>query len=81
MSYLERVRQILVDIEDAEALAGSATAEPRGQLSVLAPPAFAVHQLAKHLPQFRARYPRVTLELTVIRLRWTPSTTATTSAS
>ena len=63
--YLERVRNILSEVDDAEAVAGIATAEPRGRLSVLAPPGFAVHQLAKHLPRFRALYPRVTIELTV----------------
>jgi DNA-binding transcriptional LysR family regulator len=63
--YLERVRSILSEVDDAEAVAGLATAEPRGRLSVLAPPGFAVHQLAKHLPRFHALYPRVTLELTV----------------
>jgi len=63
--YLERVRSILSEVDDAEAVASMATAEPRGRLSVLAPPGFAVHQLAKHLPRFRALYPRVTLELTV----------------
>jgi DNA-binding transcriptional LysR family regulator len=63
--YLERVRNILSEVDDAEAVAGIATAEPRGRLSVLVPPGFAVHQLAKHLPRFRKLYPRVTLELTV----------------
>jgi DNA-binding transcriptional LysR family regulator len=63
--YLERVRNILGEVDDAEAVAGIATAEPRGRLSVLVPPGFAVHQLAKHLPRFRALYPRVTIELTV----------------
>lgn len=63
--YLERVRQILTEVEEAEALASAATSEPRGHLRVLAPPAFAVHQLAKHLPKFRNQYPRVTLELSV----------------
>ena len=63
--YLERVRQILTEVEEAEALASAATSEPRGHLRVLAPPAFAVHQIAKHLPRFRAQYPRVTLELSV----------------
>lgn len=61
--YLERVRQILTEVEEAEALASAATSEPRGHLRVLAPPAFAVHQIAKHLPRFRKLYPRVTLEL------------------
>ena len=63
--YLERVRQILTEVEEAEALASAATSEPRGHLRVLSPPAFAVHQLAKHLPKFRAKYPRVTIELSV----------------
>ena len=61
--YLERVKQILTEIDEAEALASAATSEPRGHVRVLVPPAFAVHQLAKHLPKFRAQYPRVTLEL------------------
>ncbi len=62
-NYLERVRQILAEVDEAEAQAGAATAEPRGHLRVLVPPAFAVHQLAKRLPEFRARYPLVTIEL------------------
>jgi DNA-binding transcriptional LysR family regulator len=63
--YLERVRSILGEVDDAEAVAGLATAEARGRLSVLLPPGFAVHQLAKHLPRFRALHPKVSLELTV----------------
>jgi len=63
--YLERVRSILGEVDDAEAVAGLATAEARGRLSVLLPPGFAVHQLAKHLPRFRTLHPKVSLELTV----------------
>jgi DNA-binding transcriptional LysR family regulator len=63
-AYLERVRHILIELEDAEALASASTVEARGTLRVLCPPAFAVHQLAKHLPAFRARHPKVTVELT-----------------
>jgi len=62
-AYLERARQILADVEEAEALASHASSEPRGHLRVLVPPSFAVHQLAKHLPRFRAQYPQVTVEL------------------
>ena len=62
-NYLERVRVILSEVEEAEAQASVSTSEPRGHLRVLAPPAFAVHQIAKHLPVFRARYPLVTIEL------------------
>jgi DNA-binding transcriptional LysR family regulator len=64
-AYLERVRHVLTEVEEAEALATASTAEPRGVLRVLCPPAFAVHQLAKHLKTFRSRYPRVSLELSV----------------
>jgi DNA-binding transcriptional LysR family regulator len=62
-AYLERARRILMEVEEAEALAASATAEPRGHLRVLLPPAIAVHQLAKHLARFHRQYPQVTLEL------------------
>lgn len=62
-AYLERARRILVEVDEAEALATSATTEPRGHLRVLVPPAFAVHQLAKHLPKFHKQYPQVTVEL------------------
>ena len=62
-AYLARARRILADLEDADALAGASTRQPRGSLRVLCPPAFAVHQLARHLPAFRARYPQLGLEL------------------
>ncbi len=63
-AYLERARRILADVEEAAALAASATQEVRGLLRVLCPPAIAVHQLAKHLPKFHREYPLVTLEIT-----------------
>ena len=63
--YLERVHHVLTEIEEAESLATDATAQPRGHLRVLCSPAFAVHQIAKHLPQFRAHYPQVSVELSV----------------
>jgi DNA-binding transcriptional LysR family regulator len=62
-SYLERARRILIDIEEASALAGESARQPRGTLRLLAPPAFAVHQIAKHLPLFHQRYPDLQIEL------------------
>jgi len=62
-TYLERARQILLDVEEAQALVGEATREPRGVVRLLTAPALAVHQLAKHLPKFHARYPKVVLEI------------------
>ena len=61
--YLDKVRAILVDLEESEALASEATKLPRGHLRLLCPPAVAVHQLAKHLPRFQAEFPQVTLEI------------------
>ncbi|WP_374675503.1 LysR family transcriptional regulator [Ideonella sp.] len=62
-AYLERVRRILADVDEAEALAHASVAEPRGPVRLLMPPAVAVHQLAKHLPRFHARYPLVSVEI------------------
>lgn len=61
--YLVRARQILYDVAEAGAVASDATGVPGGQLRVLLPPALAVHQLAKHLPAFHARYPQIKLAL------------------
>jgi DNA-binding transcriptional LysR family regulator len=61
--YLEKVRTVLLEVEESEALAAEQTKVPRGHLRVLCPPAIAVHQLAKHLPRFQADFPQVTLEL------------------
>jgi DNA-binding transcriptional LysR family regulator len=61
--YLARARQLLADLDEAESLANESTTEPRGHLTILVPPALAVHQLAKHLPRFHKQYPQVTVEL------------------
>ena len=62
--YLERVRQILAEIDEADALASASTSEPSGHVRVLSPPAFAAHQLARLLAQFRELHPGITLEIT-----------------
>lgn len=61
--YLDKVRTILADVDESEALASASTKMARGHLRLLCPPAIAVHQLAKHLPRFQAQYPQVTLEI------------------
>jgi DNA-binding transcriptional LysR family regulator len=61
--YLDKVRGILADLLDADALASEGTRLPRGHLRLLCPPAVAVHQLAKHLPRFKQQFPQVTLEI------------------
>lgn len=62
--YLERVRAILTDLDEAEALVQSSSDEPHGHVRLQAPAAFLTHQLARHLPLFHAEHPRVTLTLT-----------------
>ena len=61
--YLERARRILTELEEARAVVDDVSASPRGHLRILAPPAFAIHQLARQLPAFTRRHPDVTIEL------------------
>jgi DNA-binding transcriptional LysR family regulator len=63
--YLERVRTILAQVDEAESIASDATGAPRGALRVLAPAAFVMHRLATLLPRFKAHFPQVRLDLTV----------------
>jgi len=64
-TYLAGARDVLAQLDANDALAGAAVREPAGSLRVLCPPAFAVHQLAPVLPVFSARYPRITVELSL----------------
>jgi DNA-binding transcriptional LysR family regulator len=75
-AYLERVRQILAEIDEAEALASAATHEPSGPLRMCVPPAFASHQFARHLPAFASRYPRIAIDLEVRAAAEVPDETA-----
>lgn len=62
-AYLDRARNILLDVEEADGIAGSSTQLTKGSLRVVCPPAFAVHQLAPNLPKFRKSQPNIMLEL------------------
>lgn len=62
-AYRDRASRIVAELDDADAAAGASTRQPGGTLRVLCPPAFAAHQLAPRLPAFRARHPRVAIEL------------------
>lgn len=63
-AYLASARRVLMLLDEADAQAGASTAQPRGALRVIAPAAFAVHQLAPRLARLRAAYPQLTLDLT-----------------
>ena len=62
-AYHAQAQRILGELDSADAMAGSAATKPRGVLKLLCPPAFAVHQLARVLPAFRAAYPQIRIEL------------------
>lgn len=65
-AYVARARAILAEIEEAERqVAGGAAAEPRGRLRVSASVAFGEHYLVPLVPQFLARHPRVSLDLSL----------------
>jgi DNA-binding transcriptional LysR family regulator len=63
--YLERVRQILIDIDDADALASSASRKPSGTLRIYCHPGFGQSQLAALLPLYAKAMPDVVLDVTL----------------
>ena len=64
-SYLARVRAILQDIDEADALANLHTQELAGELHVLATPVLATYVLAPLVAGFRALYPKIVLHVNV----------------
>jgi len=62
--YLDQVRRILADIEEAEASVQSATQRVGGRLKVLAPPSLATYELMRIIRSFKQIHPKVTIELT-----------------
>ncbi len=63
--YLERVRSILTDVDEAGAVAQRHSLAMSGVLRLLAPPVLAVHILAPLVGEFRRREPGITLDIQV----------------
>jgi DNA-binding transcriptional LysR family regulator len=63
--YLDRVRQILADIDDADAAASSSSRNPSGTLRIYCHPGFGQSQLAMLLPLFAQAMPDVVLDVTL----------------
>lgn len=63
--YVERCKQILADVDDAELVADQLRASPRGTLQVSAPVSFGVHALTPIIVDYLLKYPDVRLELTL----------------
>lgn len=64
-AYLQRVRSILSDLDDADSQARQQTDELAGLLRIHTQPVLAVHILAPVVAEFRRRYPKVVLDITV----------------
>ena len=71
-AYLERVRHILQDLDDAHSLVSSHTQQLSGTLRVLAPPVLATHVLAPVVASFHQRYPQIQLDIEVASHREPP---------
>jgi DNA-binding transcriptional LysR family regulator len=61
--YLERVRRILADVEEAESSAEGERTRPSGRLVVSAPIGFGRLHVSPLMSQYLARYPEVTADL------------------
>lgn len=64
-SYLSRVRNILQDIDEADAVTRSQSTELEGLLRVHAPPVLASYVLGPLLTGFRQRYPKIQFDIEV----------------
>jgi len=63
--YLNRLRAILGDIDDADAMAHAHSREMSGTVRLLALPVVATHIIAPAIADFQRRYPEIVLELHV----------------
>ncbi|MGY5779830.1 LysR family transcriptional regulator [Rhizobium sp. LEGMi135b] len=63
--FYERCRNILAEVESAEALAAETRAVPRGKLRVNAPVTFGIHALAPKLPKYLSAHPEVSIDLSL----------------
>jgi DNA-binding transcriptional LysR family regulator len=64
-SYLERVRGILQDVDEADELAGRSTKGLAGVLRVQAPPVLASYVLAPLLAEFHRRHPLIRIDIDI----------------
>jgi len=64
-AFYERAVQMLADLDEAETLASSSAASPRGVLKITCAHAIAVQRLAPAMAQFHAQHPEVRFEVVV----------------
>jgi DNA-binding transcriptional LysR family regulator len=63
--YLERAKQILQDVDDADAMASSQSSKPAGTLRIYSHLGFGQLQLAQLLPRYALLFPDVKLDVTL----------------
>lgn len=65
ITFYERVKIILAEVEAAEGMVAISEGTPRGRLRINAPVSFGIHALSKHLPDYMAAYPAVSVDLSL----------------
>lgn len=63
--FYERARNILAEMEAAEALMAETRSEPRGRLRISAPITFGSHGLAPEIPEYLRQHPEVSIDLSL----------------
>ena len=63
--FLERVRNILAEIEEAEAIVAMSTKQPTGTLSIYSHVGFGEGQLGGLLPEYSRAFPEVVVDITL----------------
>jgi DNA-binding transcriptional LysR family regulator len=64
-AYLQRVRAILHEIDDAESAAVASTRDLRGTVRIVSAPVLATHFLAPMVSQWREKYPKLVLDINI----------------
>ncbi len=63
--FYERAKNILAEMEAAEALMAETRSEPRGRLRISAPITFGSHGLAPEIPEYLRQHPEVSIDLSL----------------
>ncbi len=64
-AYIERARQILAQLDEADRIAGLQTLTPQGRLALSAPMSFGVRHVAPYLKQYTLANPDVSVDISL----------------
>jgi len=64
--YIERIRRVLADLDDADRALGTEQEEPSGTLNVTAPVLFGQYHVAPAITRFLQRYPKMHVNLMLV---------------